>query len=50
MPDMAGWTESADRQSVYLDEVTLVECGPGGFGAGRFTVNGYSWERLVDDR
>ena len=31
-----------------IHEVTLVECGPGDFGAGRFTVNSYVWTRRVD--
>ena len=33
-----------------VHEVTLVECDPGDFGAGRFTVNSFVWERRVDDR
>ena len=33
-----------------VHEVTLVECDPDDFGAGRFAVNSYVWERLVDDR
>ena len=33
-----------------VHEVTLVECDPDDFGAGRFVVNSYVWERRVDDR
>ena len=31
-----------------VHEVTLVECDPGDFGAGRFTVSSYVWERPVE--
>ena len=31
-----------------VHEVTLVECDPTDFGAGRFSVNSYVWTRPVD--
>ena len=33
-----------------VHQVTLVECDPGDFGAGRFTVNSYVWGRLGHGR
>ena len=33
-----------------VHEVTVVECDPGGFGAGRFSVDGASCKRRTDGR